>query len=227
MANTESGAARVSRVLDEIGIGTNGDITVNEILSLAQTMSSSLSSVYRAVDASIQREFREIASYIEAMKTDIAGLQANDLQQTHLPTAGKELDAVVEATEEATNTIMECAETIMNADDADHDAYKALVDENVMKIFEACSFQDITGQRITKVVTTLQQVESKIDALLQAFGDDIKRDGPPKPVEDSEGHANEDEASRVQRRKDLLLDGPQAKGEGVSQDEVDDLFSAA
>ena len=35
MANTESGAARVSRVLDEIGIGTNGDITVNEILSLA------------------------------------------------------------------------------------------------------------------------------------------------------------------------------------------------
>lgn len=216
MANTESGAARVSRVLDEIGIGTNGDITVNEILSLAQTMSASLSSVYRAVDASIQREFREIASYIEAMKTDIAGLQANDLQQTHLPTAGKELDAVVEATEEATNTIMECAETIMNADDADHDAYKALVDENVMKIFEACSFQDITGQRITKVVETLRMIDDRVSRFAQRMR-----------VEDSEGHANEDEASRVQRRKDLLLDGPQAKGEGVSQDEVDDLFSAA
>ncbi len=216
MAKKASGAERVSQVLREIGVGTNGDISVNEILSLAQTMTSSLSSVYRAVDASIQREFREIASYIEVMKTDIAGLQANDLQQTHLPTAGKELDAVVEATEEATNTIMECAEAIMSADDSDHDAYKALVDENVMKIFEACSFQDITGQRITKVVETLTMIDERVSRFAQRMR-----------VEDAEGHANEEEASRARRKKDLLLDGPQQKGEGVSQDDVDNLFSAA
>jgi chemotaxis protein CheZ len=216
MARRASRADRVSQVLEEIGVGTNSDITINEILALAQTMSRSLDSVYRAVDASIQREFREIGSYIESMKSDIAGLQANDLKQTHLPTAGKELGAVVEATEEATNTIMECAEAIMSADDSDHDAYKAVVDDNIMKIFEACSFQDITGQRISKVVETLTMIDERVSRFAHRMR-----------VEDAEGHANEEEAGRAQRKKDLLLDGPQQKGEGVSQDDVDNLFSAA
>ena len=216
MANEASRSERITQVMDEIGMGNSGEISINEIMSLAQTMSKSLEGVYRAVDSSIQREFREIASYIEAMKTDIAGLQANDLKHTHLPTAGKELDAVVEATEEATNTIMECAETIMCADASDHDAYKAAVDEQVMKIFEACSFQDITGQRITKVVETLTMIDERVSRFAQKMR-----------VQDAEGHATDEEAERAKRKEDLLLDGPQQKGEGVSQDEVDNLFSAA
>lgn len=216
MSNEASRAERIKEVMDEIGMGNNGDISINEILSLAQTMSQSLAGVYRAVDASVQREFREIASYIEVMKSDIAGLQANDLKQTHLPTAGKELDAVVEATEEATNTIMECAEAIMCADATDHDEYKALVDDQIMKIFEACSFQDITGQRITKVVETLTMIDERVTRFAQKF-----------KVQDAEGHVTEEEAARAQRKKDLILDGPQQKGEGVSQDDVDNMFSAA
>src|SRR3546814_13096527 len=57
----------------------------------------------------------------------------------------------------------------------------AQVSASVTSIFEACGFQDITGQRITKVVTALQKIETKVDALLNAFGDDIKRDGAPRP----------------------------------------------
>jgi chemotaxis protein CheZ len=216
MGKKSSKVDEISRVLSEVGSNADGEISINEILSLAQTMSQSMDSVYRAVETSIQREFREIGSYIEAMKSDIAGLQANDLKHTHLPTAGRELDAVVEATEEATNTIMECAEMIMCADASDHDAYKALVDEQLMKIFEACSFQDITGQRISKVVETLSMVDQRVSRFAERF-----------KVEDAEGHFDEDEASREKRKKDLLLDGPQAKGEGINQDEVDDLFSAA
>src|SRR3546814_1118636 len=48
----------------------------------------------------------------------------------------------------------------------------AQVSAAVTSIFEACGFQDITGQRITKVVTALQKIETKVDALLNAFGDD-------------------------------------------------------
>lgn len=106
MSKTESRADQVSRVLQEIGSETSDDISVREILSLADTMAQSMGGLYRAIEASIHREFSEIASYIEAMKADIAGLQANDLKETHLPTAGRELDAVVEATEAATNSIM-------------------------------------------------------------------------------------------------------------------------
>ncbi len=216
MAKKASRADRIAQVMDEVGISNSGDITINEILSLAQTMTKSLDGVYRAVDASVQREFREIGSYIEVMKTDIAGLQANDLQETHPPTAGKELDAVLEATEEATNTIMECAESIMCADASDHDAYKALVDEHLMKIFEACSFQDITGQRISKVVETLNMIDERVSRFAKRM-----------QVKDAEGHATEDEAERARRKKDLMLDGPQAKSDAINQDEVDNLFSAA
>jgi chemotaxis protein CheZ len=216
MAKEASRAERIAQVMEEVGIGNNGDISINEILSLAQTMTKSLDGVFRAVDASVQREFREIASYIEVMKSDIAGLQANDLQQTHIPTAGKELSAVLEATEEATNTIMECAEAIMCADASDHDAYKEMVDENLMKIFEACSFQDITGQRISKVVETLTMIDERVSRFAKRM-----------QVEDAEGHATEEEAERAKRKKDLILEGPQDKGEAINQDAVDDLFSAA
>ena len=68
----------------------------------------------------------------------------------------------MQATETATNTIMECAEALMAADASDPAAYKALVDEKMMVIFEACSFQDITGQRIAKVVETLQHIEQRV-----------------------------------------------------------------
>ncbi len=214
MSKTESRADQVSRVLQEIGSETSDDISVREILSLADTMAQSMGGLYRAIEASIHREFSEIASYIEAMKADIAGLQANDLKETHLPTAGRELDAVVEATEAATNSIMECAEAIMCADASDPDAYKATVDEQVMKIFEACSFQDITGQRISKVVETLNMVDARVSRFAARFS-----------VADAEGPASDDEAARAARRKEQMLDGPRT--DGINQDAVDDLFSAA
>lgn len=216
MSKDASRVDEISRVMREVGAEATGDVSINEVLSLARIMSKSMDSVFHAVESSIQREFREIGSYIENMKSDIAGLQANDLKKTHLPVAGLELDAVVAATEEATNTIMECAEAIMCADGEDHDAYKALVDDQIMKIFEACSFQDITGQRITKVVETLSMVDQRVSRFAERF-----------KVDDAEGHFDEEEAARATRKKDLMLDGPQAKGEGINQDAVDDLFSAA
>lgn len=214
MARKASRANQITRVLEEVRTGADGDLSFREILSLAQVMSRSLSSVYRAIDKSVYKEFTEIASYIEAMKSDIAGLQANDLKQLHLPTAGRELDAVVTATEEATNTIMECAEAIMNADGSDPAAYQDFVNEQVMKIFEACSFQDITGQRISKVVETLNMIDERVSRFAQKMR-----------VEDSEGPLTDEEAARAERKKRLMLDGPSAPGEGINQDEVDSLFS--
>jgi chemotaxis protein CheZ len=43
----------------------------------------------------------------------------------------------------------------------------------VIKVYEACGFQDITGQRISKVVKALYHIEGKIDALLAVFGADL------------------------------------------------------
>ena len=62
------------------------------------------------MDAKVYRELREIAGYIETMRHEIGALQVNDLKESRIPSAGEELDAIVQATETATNTIMECAE---------------------------------------------------------------------------------------------------------------------
>src|SRR3712207_8670026 len=103
------------------------------------------------MDAAIYRELRDIATYITTMKEEIGALQANDMKSQRIPAAGRELDLIVQSTAEATNTIMECAEAIMAADASDASAYKAFVDEKMIVLFEACSFQDITGQRVRKV----------------------------------------------------------------------------
>ena len=67
-------------------------------------------------------------------------------------------------------TIMEAAEEIMGADPSDSDAYTATTQDAVMRIFEACSFQDITGQRISKVVETLSHIEKRVMELRNLLG---------------------------------------------------------
>src|SRR5438067_11640031 len=109
-------------------------VTFNDIISLAEVSAQSLQDFFQAMDVKVYRELREIAGYIESMRTEIGALQVNDLKDSRIPSAGEELGAIVKATEQATNTIMECAEAVMGADSSDPAAYKALVDEKMMII---------------------------------------------------------------------------------------------
>jgi chemotaxis protein CheZ len=76
--------------------------------------------------------------------------------------SGSELEAVVEATENAANQIMAAAEVIGDwvRGDRRDPAGLAMVAEQVNAIFEACSFQDVTGQRIRRAIEHLHHVES-------------------------------------------------------------------
>lgn len=40
------------------------------------------------------------------------------------------------------------------------------MNEMIVRIFEACNFQDLTGQRITKVVRALSFIEERVDAMM-------------------------------------------------------------
>jgi chemotaxis protein CheZ len=75
---------------------------------------------------------------------------------------------VVQATEAAANTIMEAAEAIQDwlASDSKDPASLRLVSEKVSSIFEACSFQDVTGQRIRRAIQHLQQVEQMLEGMI-------------------------------------------------------------
>ena len=190
------------------------NVTFHDIITLAEVAAQSLQGFFQAMDAKVYGELREIAGYIESMRREIGVLQVNELKDTRIPSAGEELDAIVKATETATNTIMECAEALMAADASDPAAYKALVDDKMMVIFEACSFQDITGQRIAKVVETLQHIESRV----ARFADVMQ-------AKYLNGILSDAEQARAERKEKLMLNGPQLDGQGHDQNSVDKLFA--
>lgn len=191
------------------------EMSLADVVSLAEITAQSLQAFFESMDSAIYRELREIADYILETKREIGALQVNELKESRIPAAGLELSAIVSATEKATNAIMECAETVMGADASDPAAYKALVDDRMMVIFEACSFQDITGQRIAKVVDTLQYIETRVSRFAAAVR-----------AKDVGAVLTEAERAREERRKKLLLHGPQHEAEAIKQRDVDSLLKS-
>ena len=188
------------------------DVSLADVVALAEITAQSLQSVFETMDSAVHRELREIADYIKAMKAEIAGLHFNELKHTRLPAAGQELDAVVKATETASNTIMECAEAVL-AGDASDPAFKAMVDEKMLIVFEACSFQDITGQRVAKVIETLKHIEARV----ARFTDALR-------TRDTGGFVSEEERAGAERKERLMLHGPQLDGND-RQGEIDRLLA--
>ena len=161
----------------------------------------------------IYQELQSLQQIIEEARKQIGSANAGDIKDKHVPTATDELDAVVESTAEATGTIMDVCDVLQEIGGAvgGDNGYK--ITNEVMKIYEACSFQDITGQRITNVVNTIEAIEEKVDTLLSALG---------TTVQDSSS-STEDKDTRT--GDEALLNGPQMKEDAISQDEIDKLLA--
>jgi chemotaxis protein CheZ len=203
----------LDRIVEYLRGKREADVSLSDVVALAEITAESLQTFFETMDTAIYRELREIAGYIQQMKVEIGALQANELKEQRIPAAGQELGAIVKATEAATNTIMECAEAVMAADAGEPAAYKALVDEKMLVVFEACSFQDITGQRIAKVVETLQHIETRVARFATAMR-----------AKDLGGFVDERERARNERKQKLMLNGPQLEGQGIAQADVDSLL---
>lgn len=125
-------------------------------------LSAELHASTQLADMTEERISRELA----LVQEKIAGLVAVPTASTR--NSGVELEAVVLATEAAANTIMEAAEAIQDwivGGARDPDAIETLAGK-VNSIFEACSFQDVTGQRIRRAIQHLHQVESVLERFL-------------------------------------------------------------
>lgn len=181
-----------------------------EVLELSNQMADAMNAFFSSLDNSIMGEFRYIAEYIQKTRDEIAELRPNDIREERIPGASVELDAVVRDTENATHTIMTEAEGLLAADASDVEAYKARVDEAMMRIIEACSFQDLTGQRVNKVISTLRHIEARVGQFANALG-----------VRDAAGGVVSQEEKRKQ---DLLLNGPAVGGPATSQSDIDAMF---
>jgi chemotaxis protein CheZ len=167
--------------------------------------------------AELEKEIENLAQYITQAKTEIAAISL-DTEQTgtdkNISHAQLELAEVVRHTEEATNTIMDKAEAIMAAAGAMGAAGTA-INGSALEILEACSFQDITGQRIKKVLKTLEQVELRVGNLVKLFGGQL-----PEGMK-----FGEVETGAPKRADEALMNGPQLGKDKPSQDDIDKLFA--
>ena len=202
---------QIELLVDNLRKQNTASMSLTEVASVTEVLIGTMNVFYKSIDTSIYRECRALSDYITNARKEIASLQPVDLESARIPRAGLELDAIVQQTEEATNTIMEAAEEIMGADTSDAEAYQATTQDAVMRIFEACSFQDITGQRISKVVETLSHIENRVLELRNLMG--VTDEDVQEAMQDDvpEGDA-------------ALLSGPALKGEGIDQSEVDNLM---
>ena len=169
----------------------------------------------------LKTEVKALAHAIQQTKREIAALRSPNADKDQISAVTDELDAVVQATEDATNTILESAETIDNvaeqlrsSDDTFVNQLGEQLAEQSMKVFEACNFQDITGQRINKVVNGMKFVEERIQAMISIWGEeDFAKIAPSTEIN-----------FRPEDPDASLLSGPQLEGQGISQDEIDALF---
>lgn len=165
----------------------------------------------------IHGDLIEMAEAISRTRKEIASMCPADQQDSRFTTATEELDAIVEATEKATSDILEAAEDMqeiawqMRENGADGAACDQL-DARATDIYTACSFQDLTGQRTSRVVQTLHYLEKRVTAMIGIWGlEDIE-------VRERICHDKPDEAR--------FLNGPARNGEGMEQAGVDRMIDA-
>ncbi|WP_291298424.1 protein phosphatase CheZ [Elioraea sp.] len=202
-------AERLAVLRDRHRDATTPEAVANIVETVLGTMHGDLSQT----EATLLSEVEQIARTIAAAKQEIASLQVEDINGSFIPSATDELDAIVEATARATNEILDACETF----DMISSEVSAEVSDKLQgattRIYEACSFQDITGQRITKVVSTLKSIEERIGAIIDTFAARVPGEARLSPKSEPEGEA-------------ALLNGPQLPGNGVDQAEIDRLLAS-
>lgn len=157
--------------------------------------------------AELYGQIEEICESFKAIHQEVGGL----LQQGKMPDNAAHLTNVLASTEEATNTILDAAGLIGDIANASipSDASKQQVSDHINRIYEACTFQDITGQRIMKVLKNLGVIEAKLNRLSEI----AKSYGAAEPVmEPDTGNP--------------LLQGPSLTNEAPSQADIDKLFQS-
>lgn len=163
-----------------------------------------------SADRDLREEVRQLAAFIEQAKAELFAIGASGGGGV-TGDAAQHLDAVIKGTEEASHAIMDAVDVVQNTANGLSGAPQEAIMGAVTKIYEACTFQDLTGQRVNKVIKILKEVDARIGRMLQLFGGDAAVTAIPR----------RDERAGDER----LLNGPQLPDQAPSQDDVDALFA--
>ncbi|HRQ79595.1 MAG TPA: protein phosphatase CheZ, partial [Azospirillaceae bacterium] len=196
-------------------------IAADEVKAMLQTLRTAWEEHEQAAATTrrlevLRRELQDMSASIVQARREIAAIRPRDEGDDRISTAANELDAIVQSTERASIEILGAAERVMEAATGIRAAgapvaFCDILDNEVMNIFTACSFQDLTGQRTTKVVNALRYIEQRVLALIGLWGvDDVAQNDLPQGPVDARPDAH-------------LLNGP--SDDGVGQDDIDRMLN--
>lgn len=154
--------------------------------------------------AALYAQIQQIYTSFRMIRGEAEGI----LETSEMPDSKSQLGDVLQSTEEATMAIITHVSAVQEivGSSTMEDAAKQQVQDHVMQVFEACSFQDISGQRIQKVMARIQALEEQLQRLSNSARQDGVADDKPR---------------------DLLLNGPQLNGQAPDQAEIDRMFSSS
>ena len=166
-------------------------------------------------DIAPRSDIARLASELHLIHAVIRGPQSEPLdpglrlQAEQMTRVAHELEAVIKGSEQATQKILAAAEDVDQAANNLSAALKGEIEQGlaqdirdrVIEIFEACNFQDLTSQRVVKVMATLDRIEAQIT---RALAELAEAGGPPR------------------------MHGPRLENERghVSQNDIDSMFAA-
>jgi chemotaxis protein CheZ len=166
----------------------------------------------------LERELVLLREMLARNKQDLAALFGRHQDRRMVRAAG-ELGAAVDAMEQATQAILHATETIDDnarslgsALKHKHEAELAQdIQDHAVKIFEACNFQDLAGQRIGNVLKTLAMVEDQIAGMLERC----------KHI-----HGPSEASAKASAAGARLINGPRLDGDSghADQNAIDTLF---
>lgn len=196
---------------------------VSAVAEVVRAVLATMSGQLTATEVLLLAEVRELGSTVARTRAELAAMRMDDITSSHIPAASDELDAVLTHTAAATNAILEECEALdglasdietTKPDEEFRAKAGATLQHATMRIYESCSFQDLTGQRISKVVAALQAIDVRIARIL-AVTDGAPRSSEPPVVNAAERALAE-----------TLMHGPQLPENAMKQDDIDQLLAA-
>ena len=240
MINDEALMERMlDRVLHEIIPDLRESISATIEREVAKTLSRALleSEFHQRLNEEMRHGLQDIYKEInQAAKVEgeMDGQDGRQQADQLFQEAAQQLDKILQTTETATTDIMDIVEkhmelqaqsaaTIGSLENGSADAGEiarlkaanGALGEDLMRIMTTLSFQDLTGQRIKRIIEAIKKVEQIVLDLYLSTGLQIKAraEAPDRTIAELEAEAKE---------KVSALKGPQTK---VKQGDVDDLLA--
>jgi len=169
------GSEQIGMILAEIR-------SLRELVKPAGKVTIDIVDAYRREIAEVLKlrtDLQDIERAINDTRKEMASLHVGAPSTVGMDALSGELGAVVTQTEAAANTILASAETIDSQIEIMHKAVAAgldpseaveLIRTEIAHLYEACHFQDLTGQRIARICDTLSFIEKQIARLTDIWG---------------------------------------------------------